>query len=43
MFCCCYSESAKWNPDAFYQAELAECLERDGFKSVQEAVGADCK
>ena len=21
--------------------ELAECLERDGFKSVQEAVGAD--
>ncbi|CAD5190789.1 unnamed protein product [Musa acuminata subsp. malaccensis] len=25
------------------KAELAECLERDGFKSVQEAVGADCK
>jgi len=25
------------------QAELAECLERDGFKSVQEAVGADCR
>lgn len=25
------------------QAELAECLERDGFKSVLEAVGADCK
>ena len=23
------------------QADLAECLERDGFKSVQEAVGAD--
>ncbi|MQL72222.1 hypothetical protein Taro_004524 [Colocasia esculenta] len=23
------------------KAELAECLERDGFKSVQEAVGAD--
>lgn len=27
----------------FFQAELAECLERDGFKSVQEAVGADCR
>lgn len=26
-----------------FQAELAECLERDGFKSVQEAVGADFK
>ncbi|CAL9759687.1 unnamed protein product [Musa acuminata subsp. burmannicoides] len=25
------------------KAELAECLERDGFESVQEAVGADCK
>lgn len=25
------------------KAELAECLERDGFKSVQEAVGADCR
>jgi dihydroorotate dehydrogenase len=25
------------------KAELAECLERDGFKSVQEAVGADFK
>ncbi|XP_051220058.1 dihydroorotate dehydrogenase (quinone), mitochondrial [Lolium perenne] len=25
------------------KAELAECLERDGFKSVQQAVGADCK
>lgn len=24
------------------KAELADCLERDGFKSVQEAVGADC-
>ncbi|KAG7023943.1 Dihydroorotate dehydrogenase (quinone), mitochondrial [Cucurbita argyrosperma subsp. argyrosperma] len=24
------------------KSELAECLERDGFKSVQEAVGADC-
>ncbi|EOX99078.1 Uncharacterized protein TCM_007693 [Theobroma cacao] len=24
------------------KAELAECLERDGFKSVHEAVGADC-
>lgn len=25
------------------KAELAECLKRDGFKSVQEAVGADCR
>ncbi|KAK7831999.1 dihydroorotate dehydrogenase (quinone) [Quercus suber] len=25
------------------KAELAECLERDGFKSVIEAVGADCR
>ncbi|XP_072975947.1 dihydroorotate dehydrogenase (quinone), mitochondrial [Typha angustifolia] len=25
------------------KAELAECLARDGFKSVQEAVGADCR
>ncbi|CAL9190458.1 unnamed protein product [Musa hybrid cultivar] len=25
------------------KAEPAECLERDGFESVQEAVGADCK
>ena len=25
------------------QAELAACLKRDGFKSVQEAVGADCR
>ncbi|THG11399.1 hypothetical protein TEA_018508 [Camellia sinensis var. sinensis] len=25
------------------QAELARCLERDGFKSVYEAVGADCR
>ncbi|KAG2707898.1 hypothetical protein I3843_05G152100 [Carya illinoinensis] len=25
------------------KAELAECLERDGFKSVLEAVGADCR
>uniref|UniRef100_A0ACD5Z3G2 Uncharacterized protein n=1 Tax=Avena sativa TaxID=4498 RepID=A0ACD5Z3G2_AVESA len=25
------------------KAELAECLERDGFKSVREAVGVDCK
>ncbi|KAJ4838868.1 hypothetical protein Tsubulata_010904 [Turnera subulata] len=25
------------------KAELAECLERDGFKSVVEAVGADCR
>ncbi|XP_017700599.1 dihydroorotate dehydrogenase (quinone), mitochondrial-like isoform X2 [Phoenix dactylifera] len=25
------------------KAELAECLERDGFKSIQEAVGADCR
>ncbi|XP_010696362.1 dihydroorotate dehydrogenase (quinone), mitochondrial isoform X4 [Beta vulgaris subsp. vulgaris] len=24
------------------KAELAECLERDGYKSVNEAVGADC-
>lgn len=25
------------------KAELAECLERDGFKSVYDAVGADCR
>ncbi|CAL9046400.1 dihydroorotate dehydrogenase (quinone), mitochondrial-like [Musa acuminata AAA Group] len=25
------------------KAELAECLAKDGFKSVQEAVGADCR
>lgn len=25
------------------KAELAECLERDGFKSISEAVGADCR
>lgn len=25
------------------KAELADCLKRDGFKSVQEAVGADCR
>lgn len=25
------------------KAELAECLERDGFKSIVEAVGADCR
>ncbi|KAL3812926.1 hypothetical protein ACJIZ3_014194 [Penstemon smallii] len=25
------------------KAELAECLERDGFKSIYEAVGADCR
>ncbi|VVA23216.1 PREDICTED: dihydroorotate [Prunus dulcis] len=25
------------------KAELSECLERDGFKSVSEAVGADCR
>ncbi|KAL0558385.1 hypothetical protein IC582_002947 [Cucumis melo] len=25
------------------KGELAECLERDGFKSIQEAVGADCR
>lgn len=25
------------------KAELAECLKRDGFKSVHEAVGADCR
>ncbi|XWS39605.1 hypothetical protein CRYUN_Cryun18bG0069400 [Craigia yunnanensis] len=25
------------------KAELAECLERDGFKSIHEAVGADCR
>ncbi|KAF9600893.1 hypothetical protein IFM89_013800 [Coptis chinensis] len=25
------------------KAELAKCLERDGFKSVREAVGADCR
>ena len=25
------------------QAELARCLERDGFKSILEAVGADCR
>ncbi|KAF5737945.1 Dihydroorotate dehydrogenase (quinone) [Tripterygium wilfordii] len=25
------------------KAELAECLERDGFKSILEAVGADCR
>lgn len=25
------------------KVELAECLERDGFKSIYEAVGADCK
>jgi hypothetical protein len=28
---------------SFLKAELAECLERDGFKSVLEAVGADCR
>ncbi|KAJ7942631.1 Dihydroorotate dehydrogenase (quinone), mitochondrial [Quillaja saponaria] len=25
------------------KAELAECLEKDGFKSILEAVGADCR
>ncbi|CAI9097044.1 OLC1v1033340C1 [Oldenlandia corymbosa var. corymbosa] len=25
------------------KAELAQCLERDGFKSIYEAVGADCR
>ncbi|KAK8529691.1 hypothetical protein V6N12_060466 [Hibiscus sabdariffa] len=25
------------------KAELAECLQRDGFKSIHEAVGADCR
>ncbi|KAK1380517.1 Dihydroorotate dehydrogenase (quinone), mitochondrial [Heracleum sosnowskyi] len=25
------------------KAELAECLEKDGFKSIYEAVGADCR
>ncbi|KAI3439253.1 Dihydroorotate dehydrogenase (quinone) [Psidium guajava] len=25
------------------KAELSECLERDGFKSILEAVGADCR
>ncbi|EYU45544.1 hypothetical protein MIMGU_mgv1a005993mg [Erythranthe guttata] len=25
------------------KAELAECLERDGYKSIYEAVGADCR
>ncbi|KAK9990273.1 hypothetical protein SO802_025258 [Lithocarpus litseifolius] len=25
------------------KAELAECLERDGFKSITEAVGVDCR
>lgn len=25
------------------KVELANCLERDGFKSIQEAVGADCR
>ncbi|KAL1832687.1 hypothetical protein ACET3Z_002338 [Daucus carota] len=25
------------------KAELASCLERDGFKSIHEAVGADCR
>ncbi|KAH7692193.1 Dihydroorotate dehydrogenase (quinone) protein [Dioscorea alata] len=25
------------------KAELAECLEKDGFASVQEAIGADCR
>ncbi|GJU26376.1 dihydroorotate dehydrogenase, mitochondrial [Tanacetum coccineum] len=25
------------------KAELAQCLERDGFKSVYEAIGADCR
>ncbi|GAB2285016.1 hypothetical protein Dimus_019472 [Dionaea muscipula] len=23
--------------------ELAACLERDGFKSINEAIGADCR
>jgi dihydroorotate dehydrogenase len=31
----------QYNSRAFLQAELAECLERDGFKSISEAVGAD--
>ncbi|KAM1123472.1 hypothetical protein ACFX19_004949 [Malus domestica] len=25
------------------KAELSECLERDGYKSISEAVGADCR
>lgn len=25
------------------QVELAECLERGGFKSINEAIGADCR
>ncbi|KAM7262107.1 hypothetical protein ACFE04_021184 [Oxalis oulophora] len=25
------------------KVELAECLEKDGFKSIHEAVGADCR
>ncbi|BBH00977.1 pyrimidine d [Prunus dulcis] len=34
-----------WGPALIPQikAELSECLERDGFKSVSEAVGADCR
>lgn len=27
----------------WFQAELASCLERDGFKSIVDAVGADCR
>lgn len=27
----------------WFQAELAACLERDGFKSILDAVGADCR
>jgi len=27
----------------WFQAELAACLERDGFKSIVDAVGADCR
>lgn len=25
------------------KAELAQCLEKDGYKSIHEAVGADCR
>ncbi|GKU90891.1 hypothetical protein SLEP1_g4835 [Rubroshorea leprosula] len=40
-----YTAFAYGGPALIHQmkTELAECLERDGFKSIHEAVGADCR
>ncbi|KAK6921477.1 Dihydroorotate dehydrogenase domain [Dillenia turbinata] len=38
-----YAQFAYGGPALIPQSELAGCLEKDGFKSIQEAVGADCR